>query len=94
MADVCVHVRDLAALQREVAAFGTQTALARAVDVSPQRINQLVRGARSSVDVELAAKLEDVLGVEPAALFYGSRHPELAAPYFTTGEESEKVGAA
>ncbi|MPZ66215.1 MAG: helix-turn-helix domain-containing protein [Pseudonocardiaceae bacterium] len=95
MADFYVHVRDLATLQRQVAEFGTQTALARAVDTTPQRINQLVRGARSSTDAALAAKVEDILGVERGTLFYGSRHPELAAPYFTTpGDEPDKVGAA
>lgn len=85
---VSVRVRSLAALVERSMAQGSQRDLARRVGVSPTAINLLLQGKRSTVSLDLAARIEDSLDVPRGSLFRFD-DLELVGPYACHG-----IGAA
>jgi transcriptional regulator with XRE-family HTH domain len=77
---VSVRVRNLPDLVARLSAYGMQAAVARRANISRSRLNQLVRGTRATLSVELAARVEDVLDVPRGTLFTFGDCP-LVAPY-------------
>ena len=77
---VSVRVRSMSALATRVAATGAQAEVARQANISRSRLNQLVKGSRTTLSVELAARLEDVLAVPRGTLFVFA-DAALVAPY-------------
>jgi transcriptional regulator with XRE-family HTH domain len=65
---VSVRVRSLSALVERAMSQGSQRDLARRVGSSPTAINLLLQGKRSTVSLDLAARIEDALDVPRAGL--------------------------
>ena len=75
-----VRVRKVDLLVERVDATGTQVDVAAAAGLSVQRVNQLVTGAHSVVEVRKARRLETALGVPHGTLFEAV-DSGLLAPY-------------
>lgn len=88
-----VRVRDPAVLRRHVEEFGTQSDVAARSDLSVQRLSQLVTGVAPVIRAAFAAKIEEVLGVEPGTLFVVDQG-HLLRPYLDDTHDTHDGGHA
>lgn len=80
---VYVQTRDTRRLRLAIELIGTQAELARATGIKPSQVNQMLRGAVTTVPITVAVAIEDHLCVPRGSLF-AMAHPELAVHYLGT----------
>lgn len=88
-----VSVRSLPALLRAMQASGlSQREIARRAGTSATWFNQLVRGKRYAIGLDIAARIEDALDV-PRGTHFQFPDPALAAPYAREPDGAAAIAA-